>query len=142
VPIEKEPDYKHCSTVLSDGNVRVQFNIKENIQISQYTLEVMANFEEEMAVGDWRPQLFARHQGNLFLFDEDGRADAEIGLRQQQSLGCPVELLTRADIESRFPNTAPSPVRGAHWGCWMARWTPWPCCWGTKTAPLPSGHTF
>jgi FAD-dependent oxidoreductase domain-containing protein 1 len=101
--IEKEPDYKHCSTVLSDGNVRVQFNIKENIQISQYTLEVMANFEEEMAVGDWRPQLFARHQGNLFLFDEDGRADAEIGLRQQQSLGCPVELLSRTDIESRFP---------------------------------------
>ncbi|MBK8432147.1 MAG: FAD-binding oxidoreductase [Chloroflexi bacterium] len=102
--IEKEPTYEHCSTVLSDGNVRVQFNIKENIQISQYTLEILATFDDDMAVGDWRPQVFARHQGNLFLFNEDGRAEAEAGLRQQQSLGCPVELLTQAQIESQFPD--------------------------------------
>ena len=101
---EKEPEYKHCSTVLSDGNVRVQFNLKENIQISQYTLEVLATFEEDMAVGDWRPQVQARHQGNLFLFNEDGRADALAGLRLQQSLGCPVELLEKEEIEAQFPH--------------------------------------
>ena len=37
--VEVEPSYEHNSTVLSDGNTRLQFNIKENIQISQYALE-------------------------------------------------------------------------------------------------------
>ena len=34
--VEMEPDYKHNSTVLSDGNTRLQFNIQENIQIMDY----------------------------------------------------------------------------------------------------------
>ena len=31
--IEKDPTYRYASTILSDGNVRIQFNLKENIQI-------------------------------------------------------------------------------------------------------------
>ena len=36
--VEMDPEYKHNSSVLSDGNVRLQFNLKENILISQYAL--------------------------------------------------------------------------------------------------------
>ena len=53
--IEMDPTYEKASTPLSDGNTRVQFNIKENIQISQYGLEVLARFAEEMAVDDDEP---------------------------------------------------------------------------------------
>src|SRR5215510_6708589 len=47
--IEKDHSYERSSTVLSDGNLRIQFNIKENILISQYGLEMLKRFPEEMA---------------------------------------------------------------------------------------------
>ena len=46
--LEMDPTYEKASTPLSDGNARVQFNIKENIQISQYGFEVIKHFAEEM----------------------------------------------------------------------------------------------
>jgi len=70
--IEMDPTYERSSTILSDGNVRVQFNLEENIRISQYGLEVMERFAEEMAVGDDRPDVAFRREGNLFLIDEGG----------------------------------------------------------------------
>ena len=36
--LEMDPTYEKASTPLSDGNTRIQFNIKENIQMSQYGL--------------------------------------------------------------------------------------------------------
>src|SRR4030095_16035741 len=53
--LEMDPTYEKASTPLSDGNTRIQFNIKENIQMSQYGLEVLARFPEEMAVEGVRP---------------------------------------------------------------------------------------
>ena len=101
--IEKDPTYRYASTILSDGNVRVQFNLKENIQISQYGNEALATFAEEMAVGDKAPHVDARYQGNLFLVDENGRSEAEQGLQLQQSLGCDVAWLSADEIAEAHP---------------------------------------
>ena len=101
--IEKDPTYSKASTILSDGNVRVQFNLKENIQISQYGNEVLATFAEDMAVGEKVPHPNVRGQGNLFMVDENGRADAELGMKLQQSLGCQIEWLTAAEIATAYP---------------------------------------
>ncbi|MCB0107213.1 MAG: FAD-binding oxidoreductase [Caldilineaceae bacterium] len=101
--IEKDPEYKHSSTVLSDGNIRLQFNRKENILISLYGLEKLQTFHEEMAVGDWQPHIGFRQQGNLFLADEAHRENAQAGLALQQSLGCAVDWLAPAEIKARFP---------------------------------------
>ena len=51
VVIEKDPTYEKASTPLSIGNVRIQFNLKENVKISQYAFEFMQDFEEKMEVG-------------------------------------------------------------------------------------------
>jgi glycine/D-amino acid oxidase-like deaminating enzyme len=72
--IKMDPDYKRNSTVLSDGNARLQFNLKENILISLYGMERLKTFSEDMAVGDWRPEVYFQQQGNLFLVDEENRA--------------------------------------------------------------------
>ncbi|MCB0121919.1 MAG: FAD-binding oxidoreductase, partial [Caldilineaceae bacterium] len=101
--VEKDPEYKHSSTVLSDGNIRLQFNRKENILISLYGLEKLQTFHEEMAVGDWQPHIGFRQQGNLFLADEAHRENAQAGLALQQSLGCAVDWLAPAEIKARFP---------------------------------------
>ena len=45
--IEKDPSYTQASTPLCIGNVRIQFNLKENIQISQYAFEVMEEIHGE-----------------------------------------------------------------------------------------------
>ena len=100
--IEKDPTYEFNSTVLSDANIRLQFNVKENIQISQYGLEVLETFAEDMAVEDDKPDVAFRQQGNLFLADEAGKDAALKGLETQQSLGCAVEWLTPEQIKERF----------------------------------------
>lgn len=101
--IEKDLTYGKASTTLSDGNTRVQFNIKENIEMSQYGLKVMARFAEEMAVGANKPDVAFRQQGNLFLSDEAGEAVAKKGFALQQQLNCEVEWLTSDVIEQQFP---------------------------------------
>ncbi|MFL7867360.1 MAG: NAD(P)/FAD-dependent oxidoreductase [Anaerolineales bacterium] len=101
--VEMDPEYKHNSSVLSDGNVRLQFNLKENILISLYGLERWKTFSEDMAVGDWWPVIDFRQQGNLFLADEANLENAKAGLAQQQRLGCEVNWLEPAEIKARFP---------------------------------------
>jgi glycine/D-amino acid oxidase-like deaminating enzyme len=101
--IERDPSYARSSTLLSDGNTRLQFNVKENIQMSLYGLEVLASFAEVMAVDGERPDVAFRQQGNLFLVDEAGRLEAEQGLALQQSLGCQVTWLDREGVARRYP---------------------------------------
>ncbi len=103
VIIEKDPTYEFNSSVLSDANIRLQFNIQENIQISQYGLEVLETFADDMVVDGVKPDVAFRQQGNLFLTDEAGKEAAQRGLATQLSLGCAVEWLTPAQIKERFP---------------------------------------
>ncbi|MBC8336958.1 MAG: FAD-binding oxidoreductase [Anaerolineales bacterium] len=101
--IEMDSTYEKNSTVLSDGNTRLQFNLKENIQISQYGLDKLTTFSEEMAVDGIKARIGFRQEGNLFLSDQDNIKNAQAGLAMQQSLGCNVEWLTPDEISDRFP---------------------------------------
>ena len=114
--VEMEPGYEHNSTVLSDGNIRLQFNIRENILISQYGLEKLKTFSEDMAVGDWRPAVNFRQQGNLFLADEASKVNAMGGVALQQELNCGVNWLEPTEIKARFPLYDVSKVAGGSFG--------------------------
>lgn len=101
--LEMDPTYEKASTPLSDGNTRIQFNIKENIQMSQYGLEVLSRFGEEMEVNGERPDPAFRQQGNLFVLDEASRDETYEGMLLQRSLGCEVSWLTPEDVQRYFP---------------------------------------
>lgn len=101
--VERDPTYKRAASLLNDGNVRVQFNLEENIKMSLYALEVLAGFADAMSIGDWRPDVAARHQGNLFLTDAIQRPAAEMGLNKQVALGCDVRWLDSVEVARRFP---------------------------------------
>src|SRR5688500_14656971 len=101
--LEMDPTYEKASTPLSDGNTRIQFNIKENIQISQYGLEVLARFSEEMEVNGEKPDPAFRQQGNLFVLDEASREESYEGLLLQKSLGCDVRWLSPEEVQSYYP---------------------------------------
>jgi FAD-dependent oxidoreductase domain-containing protein 1 len=100
--LEMDPSYERSSTVLSDGNTRLQFNIKENIQMSQYGLEALEHFSEEMEVAGDSPDPAFRQQGNLFVLDEASRDESHEGLLLQQGLGCAVDWLTPEDVQKLF----------------------------------------
>ncbi len=101
--VEPDPTYRHASTVLSDGNVRVQFNLEENIAISLHTLDVLATFPTDMATATYRPEPAPKHQGNLFLVDEAGREAARAGWELQRRLGADVDWLDPDAIAAEFP---------------------------------------
>lgn len=113
---ERDPSLRYSSTLLSDGNVRVQFNLEENIRISQYAMDVLADFADTMAVNGYRPEVAMRKQGNLFLVDHDGLAAARAGLDTQQSLGCGVRWLDASQITSAYPPLASDHLVGGTLG--------------------------
>jgi len=101
--IERGSTYTYSSTVRSDGNLRIQFNIKENIQMSLYGLEVLATFADDMATDDHAPDISFRQQGNLYVVDSTGEPFAKQGLALQQSLGGAVEWIEPDRIKEFHP---------------------------------------
>ncbi|MFL7839058.1 MAG: NAD(P)/FAD-dependent oxidoreductase [Candidatus Promineifilaceae bacterium] len=101
--VERNSTYATSSTVLSDGNIRVQFNLRANIEMSLYGLEVLSTFSEEFATEDHVPDIGFRQQGNLYLVDAEGEDFARNGLAIQRSLGADVVWVERGEITDLFP---------------------------------------
>ena len=101
--LEMDSTYEKASTPLSDGNTRIQFNIKENIQMSQYGLEVLKTFPQDFEVNGERPDPAFRQQGNLFVLDEATRDESHEGFLLQQSLGCEVDWLMPENVQKYYP---------------------------------------
>lgn len=114
--VEMDPAYTRASTTLSMSNVRIQFSLKQNIQISQYAFEVLEHFDEEMAVGDSVPHVAFRREGNLFLVDSDRVPPAQDALALQQSLGCRVQWWTPERIKKSYPLYEPGTMAGGTFG--------------------------
>lgn len=114
--IERDPTYARASTPLSIGNVRTQFNLKENVQISLYAYEFMEGFEEAMAVDDIRPHIAWHREGNLFLVDESERPRVDSELAMQRGLGCNMEWWTREKLNERLGHCNLDPYVGATFG--------------------------
>ncbi len=117
VVVERDPTYARASTTLSMSNVRIQFSLKENIQISQYALEVLKGFETEMAVGDQKPKIYFHQEGNLFLVSAANEPAARKAYELQRRLGCRIEWWPRERIRERYPLYAPAEeIVGATFG--------------------------
>jgi glycine/D-amino acid oxidase-like deaminating enzyme len=115
--VERDPTYARASTTLSMSNVRIQFSLKENIQISQYAFQVLERFEDEMTVEDRRPKIYFRREGNLFLVSAASHDAARRAFDLQRSLGCRVEWWSPQRIRDRYPLYEPgADIVGATFG--------------------------
>ncbi|MGD9352149.1 MAG: FAD-dependent oxidoreductase, partial [Desulfobacterales bacterium] len=45
--VERDPAYTRASTTLSLSNARIQFSLRENIEMSQYAFTVLEHFAAE-----------------------------------------------------------------------------------------------
>jgi len=116
VVVERDPTYARASTTLSMSNARIQFSLKENIQISQYTFDVLKGFENDMAVEGNKPKIYYHPEGNLFLIDETNEKQSRQAFDLQNSLGCRIEWWTPRKIKERFPLYESSKFLGATYG--------------------------
>ncbi len=107
--VERDPTYARASTTLSMSNVRIQFSLKENIQISQYAFQVLERFEDEMTVEDRRPRIYFHREGNLFLVSQSNQDAARRAFDLQHRLGCRVEWWSPQQIRDRYPLYEPGP---------------------------------
>ena len=114
--VEKDPTYAKASTPLSIGNVRTQFNLKENVQISQYAYSFLETFEETMAVNDVRPHIAWHREGNLFLVAPESQDRARQEMTMQKNLGCNVEWWNEEKLAQRLPQCQLEGFSGATYG--------------------------
>jgi len=114
--VERDPSYARASTTLSMSNVRIQFSLKENIQISQYAFQVLDAFEDEMTVEDRRPRIYFHRDGNLFLVGEQNLQAARRAYDLQVSLGCRVQWWSPDQIQERYPLYDTSGIVGGTFG--------------------------
>jgi glycine/D-amino acid oxidase-like deaminating enzyme len=102
--VERDSSYEKSSTTLSLANLRtVAFSLKENYLLSKQTFKILETFEEEMTVGDLKPKLYFRAEGNLFLTDADGLTEARAIFDMHRRLGSDALWLEPEDIKDRWP---------------------------------------
>ena len=114
--VEQDPTYTHASTTLSMANVRIQFSLKENIQVSQYAAEIFETFADDMAVEGIKPGIDYKREGNLFLIKNRDQQAARDALSLQKSLGCRVEWWSIETIKQHFPLYEPIGLAGGTFG--------------------------
>ena len=114
--VERDPTYTRASTTLSMVNARIQFSLKQNIEVSQYAFDILENFEAEMGVEDIVPKIAYHREGNLFLLDEPGKKAALEALALQQRLGCRSQWWSVDEIREQYPLYAPEAFVGGTFG--------------------------
>ena len=114
--VERDPSYAKASTTLSMANVRIQFSLKENIRISQYTFEILDRFEDEMTIEDRRPKIYYHREGNLFLVDRQNQRAAEKSFELQKKLGCRIEWWSPDEIRQHYGLYEPGDLMGGTYG--------------------------
>ncbi|ACN16906.1 FAD dependent oxidoreductase [Desulforapulum autotrophicum HRM2] len=103
VVVEKDATYAKASTTLSMVNTRIQYSLKENIQISQHAENVLENFEDEMEVNGVRPNIVYKREGNLVILDAKAEASARKAYEMQKELGCAIEWWSPEKIKEVYP---------------------------------------
>jgi FAD-dependent oxidoreductase domain-containing protein 1 len=140
--VERDPAYTRASTTLSMVNARIQFSLKQNIEISRYAFEVLENFETNMTVDDIRPNIAYHREGNLFLVDEAGQRAAEEGLALQQSLGCRVEWWSPDRIREHYPLYEPVDHTGGTFGAEDGHFDAYAVLMGYKAKARSQGAVY
>ena len=109
VILEQQETEVAGSTARAVAGVRHQFSTEVNIRLSQYGIERLRHFEQEVGAD---PGL--RQVGYLFLIDNaDDWATYRQSVALQQRLGVPVELLTPAEAARFVPDTNTAGLLGA-----------------------------
>lgn len=102
--IEPDPTYERATTSQAAGGVRQLFSLRENVAMSQYSIDFYSNFESLVACPGFDQSIDFRHNGYLFVVGAEGALTLERNARQQESLGVRLELLNASALKHKFPS--------------------------------------
>lgn len=140
--VERDTTFQRSSTVMSDGNVRIQFNLPANIEISKYGFKMLETFADDMAIEGELPVDFNfRKQGNIFISDEKGVPFALDGLKVQKAHDCDVRWLDPADVVDLYPIFDPNSCAGGTFGPGDGTMSPLDILMGYRKKALALGVT-
>lgn len=104
VVVESDYTYAKAATGKGTGGVRQLFTRPENIQMSQYTLDVIEDWQTWGTIdGTPPPGLSWRANGYLFIVGPDDRETLATNFETHQRCGVNAEWLERADLAERYP---------------------------------------
>lgn len=101
-----EPDwsYENTSTMRSQASIREQFSNPVNIRVSQFGMDFIANFHDNVQVDGEAPEINFFGTGYLFLANEESQMEnLRIGQEIQASEGAEARMLTQGEIAAEFP---------------------------------------
>ncbi len=139
--VEKDPAYEWASTTLSMTNARIQFSMKQNIQISQFAFEILENFENQMALDDKPLDIAYRREGNLFLVNDQMEHDAKTAFELQKSLGCQIHWWMPDQIRRAYPLYQPGAMQGT-FGPQDGHFDAYAVLMGYKAKAISQGATY
>jgi FAD-dependent oxidoreductase domain-containing protein 1 len=140
--VERDATYSRASTTLSMSNVRTQFSLKENVQISLYALQILTRFEEDMTVDGQQPRIYFRQEGNLFMVAASGEAAARRALKLQKKLGCSVNWWSPDMIKQNYPLYEPEKFIGGTFGSQDGYFDAYAVLMGYKAKARSLGATY
>lgn len=111
--VERDPTYELASTPRASGGVRRLFSLPENIELSQYSIEVFAGFADLMAVDGVPAEVGFRQGGYLFIVPPDSLPMLRENYETQTAMGCEVLWLGPDEVKDRFPSMYVGDLGGA-----------------------------
>lgn len=111
--IEPDPHHRWSESGNGSGGVRQLFTCPENILLSQFTVNVVNDWENFTSSANTRvPDLGWRDNGYLFLAGLGHGESLQRSLVTQMELGVAAEWLDRDDIAARYPLLAVDDLEG------------------------------
>jgi FAD-dependent oxidoreductase domain-containing protein 1 len=104
VLVEPDSSYAKAATGKGTGGIRQLFTRPENILLSQYTLDVIDDWENWASIdGAPAPELGWRQNGYFFAAGPDDAAALEANFATQTRHGVAAEWLDHAELARRYP---------------------------------------
>ncbi len=114
-----EPDwtYESAMTTRAQNSIREQFTNELNIKLSQFGMEFIENFHENVQVDGESPELNFRGTGYLFLADNEAHYNQLAAEAVDQiACGADVTMLRPDELARRFPYMDATQVAGGRVG--------------------------
>ncbi|NEX62201.1 NAD(P)/FAD-dependent oxidoreductase [Noviherbaspirillum galbum] len=112
--VEPDPTYEYASTVHASGGARRLFSCPENIEMSNFSIDRIKNFAEEMAVDGNPAPIDWVEQGYLFIVTgSNALRMLEENADVQRSLGADIRMLDRQGLKQLLPSMHVDDLDGA-----------------------------
>lgn len=142
--VEPDPTYNSAQTTRAQNSIRAQFTNPLNIALSQFGMDFIEHFHDNVEVHGESPALNFRGTGYLFLADDDDDYERlQTESVDQLAMGAEVTMLRPDELARRFPYLDATQVAGGRLGGLReGSFDGWALFQGFRQRAMHNGVTF